>query len=72
MRKLLLGSTAAVLLLGIAGCEGVNGRNVLRDAGVGAAAGAIIGGVTGGNALEGAAVGGALGGGYGVYREKRD
>jgi osmotically inducible lipoprotein OsmB len=72
MHKLLLGSTAAVLLFGVAACEGVNERNVLRDAGIGAAAGAVIGGVAGGNPLEGAAVGGAIGGGYGIYREKTD
>ncbi len=71
MRKVLIG-TAAVALLGLSACDGVNEARVARDAGIGALGGAIIGGATGNDPVTGAIIGGAAGGGYGIYREKRD
>lgn len=71
MRKVLLGTTA-IVLLGLGACEGVNEGRVARDAGIGALGGAVVGGALGRNPVEGAIVGGAVGGGYGIYRENRD
>jgi hypothetical protein len=71
MRTVLLGM-AAIALLGLGACEGVNEGRVARDAGIGALGGAVVGGALGRDPVEGAIVGGALGGGYGIYRENRN
>ncbi|MES2188263.1 MAG: OmpA family protein, partial [Pseudomonadota bacterium] len=64
MRKLILGSTAAVVLL-VAGCADMNMTDTQRrtaiGAGAGAAGGAVLGAVTGGSAGKGAVIGAGIG-----------
>jgi osmotically inducible lipoprotein OsmB len=59
----LLGSVAAVLLLGLGGCAGMStqDRNTAAGAGIGAVAGAILTGGSTIGTVGGAAVGGIIG-----------
>ena len=59
-------ASAAVALLGLAGCGTNPNDRALSGAGLGAGAGAAIGAVTGGSVVGGAILGGAAGaaGGY--------
>ena len=63
MHRLAVGTVAAAMLLGLAGCEGMSNqdKNTAVGAGVGAVGGAVL---TGGSAIGtvgGAAVGGIIG-----------
>ena len=64
----------ALALLATAACSNLSAREntVLKDAGIGAAAGAVLGGVTGHDPVTGAVIGGAAGGAYGAYDTRRD
>ena len=76
MTTLLKITTAAGLLLGLAGCADNTGNGALIGGAAGAGLGAIIGNNSHGRTAEGALIGGAVGAGGGALankaREKHD
>ena len=68
MKKLLLISTLAILMVGLSGCSNLSRKE--KGAIIGATAGAVVGGIIGkeaGNTAVGAIIGAAVGGAAGAY-----